>query len=441
MATTFITTNTIGAGTTVSLADGDGALIAPGIVLGSTDYIALYGIASNHRVTVLGAVDGGSYGIYLGDDAALDTGQQVVVGASGVVSAGYTAVQLNGTNSSVTNQGLISSADTAVLLNGNNSSVANHGLISGLATAVYSFGDVASGQSRIFNDGTIESGLYGVYRTGSEALRIENYGTIRGGTNSIYMVDTANDIVLNRGVLIGDVGLGGGNDLYDGRGGSIDGVVFGADGNDTVIAGLSAEAFDGGTGVDLLDFTRAGGVTLSLANDIAGTGAAAGDTYLGIENVTGSKFGNDQITGDAGNNVLSGLGGADSLVGGTGADTLAGGVGIDTLNGGAGNDRFDFNTVAEGGDIISDFGAAAGNNDRFNLVAAGFGGGALGALGPTRFITRADNLAQDANDNFIYRTTDNTLWFDSNGNAAGGLTLIADLQAGAVVSAADIFMV
>jgi hypothetical protein len=53
---------------------------------------------------------------------------------------------------------------------------------------------------------------------------------------------------------------------------------------------------------------------------------------------------------------------------------------------------------------------------------------------------RADNLAQDADDRFVFRTTDATLWFDSNGSAAGGLTLVADLQAGATVTSADILL-
>ena len=94
MATTFITTDTISAGTTVTLANGDDALIAQGIVLGSTDGPAVFGADSNHQVTVLGTVHGANLGIYLGDNATLDSGQQVVVGASGVVSAGNTAVTL-----------------------------------------------------------------------------------------------------------------------------------------------------------------------------------------------------------------------------------------------------------------------------------------------------------------------------------------------------------
>ena len=160
-----------------------------------------------------------------------------------------------------------------------------------------------------------------------------------------------------------------------------------------------------------------------------------------FRSVTGSRVGNDQITGDAAANQMRGQGGADSLVGGGGADILVGGVGIDVLWGGADNDRFHFNAVAEGGDIISDFGAAGGNDDSIALQVAGFGGGLVaGALLASQFISRADNLAQDANDRFIFRTTDQTLWFDVDGTGVGGPRLIADLQAGAVLTAADILL-
>ena len=61
-------------------------------------------------------------------------------------------------------------------------------------------------------------------------------------------------------------------------------------------------------------------------------------------------------------------------------------------------------------------------------------------LSASRFQTRADNLARDADDRFIFRTTDKTLWFDSNGNGAGGLTMLADLDAAATMTSADIFL-
>ena len=51
-------------------------------------------------------------------------------------------------------------------------------------------------------------------------------------------------------------------------------------------------------------------------------GDAAGDTFLSIENLTGSGH-NDRLTGDAGGNVLAGGAGADILVGGPGSDTAS----------------------------------------------------------------------------------------------------------------------
>ena len=96
----------------------------------------------------------------------------------------------------------------------------------------------------------------------------------------------------------------------------------------------------------------------------------------------------------------------------------------------------------ECGDQITDFGNILSSDDRFQITAAAFGGGLVaGVLAANQFVTRADNLAQDADDRFIFNTTDQTLWFDSNGNAAGGLTMVADLQAGAVVTAADILLI
>ena len=59
-------------------------------------------------------------------------------------------------------------------------------------------------------------------------------------------------------------------------------------------------------------------------------------------------------------------------------------------------------------------------------------------MAASQFRARGDNHAQDGNDRFIFRTTDETLWFDRNGSAAGGLTLLADLQDGAVVAFTDI---
>ena len=69
----------------------------------------------------------------------------------------------------------------------------------------------------------------------------------------------------------------------------------------------------------------------------ATAGGAFGDTFVGIENLTGSRF-SDNLVGDGGNNVLKGLAGNDTLIGDDGADTLNGGAGNDGLSGGAGLD-------------------------------------------------------------------------------------------------------
>lgn len=58
----------------------------------------------------------------------------------------------------------------------------------------------------------------------------------------------------------------------------------------------------------------------------------------------------------------------------------------------------------------------------------------LGTLDAAAFQSRADIMAQDADDRFICRTTtDRTLWFDEDGNGAMVVIMVADLQAGATL--------
>ena len=110
-------------------------------------------------------------------------------------------------------------------------------------------------------------------------------------------------------------------------------VLDGGNGNDT-LAGLGgADKLVGGEGLDTADYQASSeGVTINLANGLASGGDAAGDTFSGIENVSGSNA-DDVITGSAGANVLNGNGGNDTIEGGAGADTMDGGTGsADTLS-------------------------------------------------------------------------------------------------------------
>ena len=143
------------------------------------------------------------------------------------------------------------------------------------------------------------------------------------------------------------------------------------------------------------------------------------------------------MTGDNLANWLFGDGGNDVLSGGAGNDTLEGGTGVDRLTGGLGSDIFRFG-LGEGSDRISDFHNVTGDNDRFQIAGVGL---ATGQISAGQFRARADNVAQDGNDYFIFRTTDATLWFDSDGNGGAAAVMLADLQAAAVVTYQDIFIV
>jgi serralysin len=69
------------------------------------------------------------------------------------------------------------------------------------------------------------------------------------------------------------------------------------------------------------------------------TGAAAGDTYTGIEGLVGG-IGNDTVVGDTQNNYMFGNGGVDLIYGGVGNDVLSGDASGDNLWGGAGADAY-----------------------------------------------------------------------------------------------------
>jgi Ca2+-binding RTX toxin-like protein len=124
---------------------------------------------------------------------------------------------------------------------------------------------------------------------------------------------------------------GAGNDTLSGGAGND--TLVGGIGNDVLIGGSGADVLDGGSGINTVSYeTAASAVEANLANVSVNTGDAAGDTYITIQNLTGSTF-NDVLSGDAGNNLIAGGLGDDTLSGGGGQDTLDGGSGIDVLIG------------------------------------------------------------------------------------------------------------
>lgn len=179
--------------------------------------------------------------------------------------------------------------------------------------------------------------------------------------------------------------LGAANDIADGgagkdylAGGLGDDSLSGGAGDDLLEGGAGADSLTGGDGVDAAGYaTSLAGVQASLDRPAGNTGAAAGDSYAGIENLLGSAFA-DRLEGDAaanalrggaGDDRLGGLGGDDRLVGGDGADIIAGGSGSDRIYGGAGDDRIAGGAGTDtfviqpgfGRDVVTDFDHADGD--------------------------------------------------------------------------------
>lgn len=201
-----------------------------------------------------------------------------------------------------------------------------------------------------------------------------------------------------------------GNDTLSGAGGNDQ--LSGGDGNDLLNGGAGADVLNGGAGIDSVDYSGSVALTAALDGSVASSGAAAGDTFSGMENLSGSSVA-DTLIGNSANNVILGRAGADTIIGGLGVDTLAGDVGAD---------RFVYRTAAEGGDIITSFAA----DDFLAFTSAGFNNIAVGALNKSMFRSAPTLQPRDSNDYFLFNTTNDTLWFDVDGNGAGAAVFIAD---------------
>ncbi len=172
---------------------------------------------------------------------------------------------------------------------------------------------------------------------------------------------------------------GDGNDTVDGgdgndklAGGNGNDRLLGGNGNDVLSDFSGTDLFSGGAGYDTLDYSgmKTGrGVDVYLTLGIGGRDAS-GDTYSGIENVTGTQFQdflwgastNNVLNGGAGNDFMRGFAGNDTFLGGAGNDEMYGddgydlfrpGYGQDIIDGGASSDWMDFTDI--GSKIVVDF--------------------------------------------------------------------------------------
>ena len=200
---------------------------------------------------------------------------------------------------------------------------------------------------------------------------------LRAGTGDDILYGGDGDDTLHGGKGDGNDILYGGNGTDTLNGGAGDDTLLGGNGTDTLNGGAGDDTLLGGNGGDTL-IGGAGndtasyiysytGVTVSLdisGQEQVGRGYARGDHLISIENLQGSRHG-DQLTGSSGDNVLYGNGGDDRLYGGDGDDTLHGGDGDDTLRGGDGNDTLrggEGNDRLRGGEGKDDLYGGLGSN-------------------------------------------------------------------------------
>jgi Ca2+-binding RTX toxin-like protein len=187
----------------------------------------------------------------------------------------------------------------------------------------------------------------------------------------------------------------GGDDRVYARGGT-DTVELGS-GNDYVRVGGGVESFDGGSGTDYISYyDSANGITANLAENTISGSWAVNDSINSFESISGSRTGDDEITGTSGDNVIRTYGGDDRVYSGAGDDRVylgsgddyvrAGGEGYQSFYGGSGYDyvsyydspgivNIDLEADAIGvsdpiefadsfaiGDIVRDFEGASGTN-------------------------------------------------------------------------------
>ena len=295
------------------------------------------------------------------------------------------------------------------------------------------YSSATTGLTLFMGGGTFNTGdANGDNHTSIEGLLGSQFSDIIGGdagVNELYGLD--------------------GNDFMYGRAG-FDRLI-GGEGNDALAGGLDGDRLEGSGGIDVAFFRDSdASVTASLLSGGTG-GEAAGDTFLDIENIWGSRFG-DVLTGDnnagqvygfEGNDNLSGLGGDDFFYGGDGFDTITGGAGADNFFFLSWNDHVNqFGTLEpyEGGDTFTDF---AAGTDRVILSRFWFGFGNIG--GPAAALTETHaNFVTDGNavtgrPSLIWNNTARTLSFDADGVGATQAVLLGTFQGSGTLALSDIW--
>ena len=229
-----------------------------------------------------------------------------------------------------------------------------------------------------------------------------------GGTGT----DTATYAASSAGVNVSLMtGLGSGGDAEGDTLATIENLT-GSNLDDTLEGNGFNNVLAGGLGIDTVSYANAqAGVTVSLASTKSQNTIGAGsDKISGFENLTGSAF-------------------ADKLTGNTLANILHGGAGNDILAGGSGADTFDFSSLTDGNDIITDFVTGVDDIGLIDLLdSAGLDGLDYATLiAQGNLVIQTGFFATGLSSNSA-STLDTRIYIDTDGIGAGGSVLIATLE-------------
>lgn len=168
-----------------------------------------------------------------------------------------------------------------------------------------------------------------------------------------------------------------------------DDVMNGSGARESFITSLGNDTVNGKGGVDRIRFDRGeiAEVEVDLSAGVATVQGTDSNVYtqtiLNVEDIRGSKNGDDGLTGSSAANYIQGRGGNDDILGLGGADRLYGEDGRDGINGGGGSDIVDGGAgrdILKGGNgndtIIGGTGADVmfGNNGDDVFIFASEGG-------------------------------------------------------------------
>lgn len=197
-------------------------------------------------------------------------------------------------------------------------------------------------------------------------------------------------------------------------------TIDGGGGNDTLIGGKGNDILNGEGGTDTISYEGSEtGITVNLGTGSGSvTHGSDTDTFSNIEAIIGSNA-VDTITSSC-----------------TFDDTIQGGGGQDKITLMSGKETIlKYTSLSDGGDIITNF---THGEDKLYFKGNDFDSSAGDNLFTVSGIYDGTTGPDDSSACFVFDDTSGKLWYDSNGNEAGGEELMATLSGVTDLSDSDI---